>query len=374
MSSALRAFLAAAAVWCAASAGSAQQRTYVVRPGDSLLRIARRHGVTVEALQEANRLRSTRVREGAQLTIPGPPGRGRWADGRGRRHRVREGDTLTRIARRYRVSVDDIRAANRMQGHSLRPGAELLIPAPGQSGAALRAITTQGNPVTVADPTPETEIAAPAAEQAQALGVGGERVAQRLLRETPDPAWVTAAGALDGIEGTLLMPVDGGRYLRGWGSGAGGYHLAVDIGAPERTTVRASERGLVAYAGHEVRGYGNIVMIVHPTGWVTAYAHNRVNLVVPGQLVERGQAIAEVGQTGFARGPHVHFILVYEGRHCDPTPLFSPRIVRANGTEPEGPEAVWDGERRPAAVQCLARDDRRHPGYAREHRRRGRAR
>ena len=121
------------------------------------------------------------------------------------------------------------------------------------------------------------------------------------------------------------MPVDDGRYLRGWGSGAEGYHLAIDIGAPSGTEIHAAERGLVVYAGHGIRGYGNVVVLVHPNGWVTAYAHARQNLVVPGQRVERGEVISRVGMTGYARGPHLHFMLVHEGRHCDPLPALSPR-------------------------------------------------
>lgn len=360
MPRAVIAVLTALAVWGLAHTASAQ-RSYVVRPGDTLARIARRFHVTVDTIRAANRLRGSRLREGARLRIPTMDP---WAQGRGRQHRVREGDTLTRIARRYRVTVDAIRAANRMRGSALQPGASLLIPAPGQSGAALGALANEGNPVTDADPEVAADVAEDAEARADELAVGGGHVGQRLLREPPAASWIAAAGSADGIAGTLLLPVEGGTYLRGWGSGTGGYHLAVDIGAPEGTTVRASERGVVAYAGHEIRGYGNIVMIVHATGWVTAYAHNRVNLVVPGQVVERGQPIAEVGQTGFARGPHVHFILVYEGEHCDPTPLFSPRIARANGQTPEGPEVVWDGEHRPAAVQCLPRRERPHPHYA----------
>ncbi|MCB9593268.1 MAG: LysM peptidoglycan-binding domain-containing protein [Sandaracinaceae bacterium] len=358
------AVFAAAAVWCTGLTASAQ-RSYVVRSGDTLARIARRFHVSVETLQRANRLRGTNVRQGATLTIPATA---RWARDHGRSYTVREGDTLTRIARRYHVTVDAIRTANRMRGHALRPGDSLRIPGPGTSGALI----TEGNPVTEENPEVAEEIQARAGARATDLGLGPTFVGQRLLREGPAPEWVTAAGTVDGLEGTILLPVEDGRYLRGWGSGEGGYHLAVDIGAPEGTTVRAGERGLVAYAGHGIRGYGNIIMIVHPNGWVTAYAHNRVNLVIPGQLVTRGQPIAEVGQTGFARGPHCHFFLVDGLEHCDPTPLFTPRITRPNGEEPDGPEVAWDGDHRPSGVQCLTRRQRPHPAYERQRQQRRR--
>ncbi len=353
------------------STARAQRRAHVVRPGDTLARIARRYHVSVSALQRANHMRGTTVRQGRRLAIPPREG---WRRSRGRRYRVRPGDTLARIARRFHVSVEAIQAANRMRGTALRPGDELVVPRPGQSGSALGALLHEGNAPTVPNPEVDEAIAEEAEARAQELQIGPTFVGQRLLRSSPEQSWRDAAGTVEDMDGTLLLPVEEGRYLRGWGSGLGGYHLAVDIGAPTGTIVRAAERGLVAYTGHGIRGYGNMIMIVHANGWVTAYAHNHVNLVVPGQIVERGQEIAQVGQTGFARGPHLHFILVFESEHCDATPLFTPRIVRPNGQEPDAPTVVWDTEHRPSGVRCLPRRQRPHPHYSRERRRRRRGR
>jgi murein DD-endopeptidase MepM/ murein hydrolase activator NlpD len=343
---------------------AAAQRRHVVRPGDTLAAIARRYHVSVSALQRANRLRGTTVHPGDRLRIPG---RARWRRAGGRRYRVRPGDTLADIARRFRTSVRDLQVANGLRSATIRPGQVLAVPRPGQSGAALRAALRRGNP----PPDPDAEAPIPdevrqAAEaRAEALGLGSTRVARDLLREGPEPRWVEAAGAPDRLEGSLLLPVEDGRYLRGWGSGRNGYHLAIDIGAPSGTEVRAAERGLVAYADHGIRGYGNLVLVVHPNGWVTAYAHNRRNLVVPGQIVERGDPVGRVGQTGFARGPHLHFILAHEGEHCDAVPLFTPRIRRPDGEEVDEPQVVWDTEHRPSGVRCLPRSARPHPHYRR---------
>ncbi|MEZ4287710.1 MAG: M23 family metallopeptidase [Polyangiales bacterium] len=71
--------------------------------------------------------------------------------------------------------------------------------------------------------------------------------------------------------------------------------------------VRAAAPGIVGYAGDGIRGYGNTVLVIHPGGWVTMYAHNSVNFVVAGQRVDKGSILAEVGSTGISRGPHVHF-------------------------------------------------------------------
>jgi murein DD-endopeptidase MepM/ murein hydrolase activator NlpD len=162
------------------------------------------------------------------------------------------------------------------------------------------------------------------------------------------------------MDGTLLQPVTEGHFLRGWGSGSEGYHLAIDIGAGIGTPIHAAERGLVAYVGQGIRGYGNLVILVHPNGWITAYAHNHQNRVVPGQLVARGEVLATVGETGFARGPHLHFFFVHQGRHCDPMPLFRPRLERPASQE-DGLELVWDAELRPSGIRCLFRSEAPHP-------------
>jgi murein DD-endopeptidase MepM/ murein hydrolase activator NlpD len=344
----------------AAPAG-AQRGTYLVRAGDTLAEIARRHRVTVEALEEANDLRRESIRPGERLRIPGPGESGRGVPAR--RYRVQEGDTLARIARRRHVTVQDLLDANARRDGRLRPGELLWIPERGHSGAEIRERTRTGNPAVVEDERPElsSEETEAVRRRVEELGLGPARVAQRLFSEAPDPRWIEAAGAPDALDGTLEMPVEGGRYLRGWGSGVEGYHLAVDVGAPPGTDIRAAERGLVAYAGHGIRGYGNLVVLVHANGWVTAYAHARQNLVVPGQIVERGQLLSRVGQTGYARGPHLHFMLVHEGRHCDPVPLLRPRMARADGEEVDALELVWDTEHRPSGIRCLFRSEAPHP-------------
>ena len=103
-----------------------------------------------------------------------------------------------------------------------------------------------------------------------------------------------------------------------------------------------------------------MVLLVHPGGWVTMYAHNSANAVVAGERVPRGGIIGEVGSTGISRGPHVHFELIYDGQNCDPAPLFRPGIRHRDGHL--SPLATVDWRRpgdRPDAVRCGRR--RRHP-------------
>src|SRR5690606_20255741 len=118
--------------------------------------------------------------------------------------------------------------------------------------------------------------------------------------------------------------------------------------------------GIVGYAGNEVPGFGNIVLLIHPGGWVTMYAHNSANAVVAGEVVPRGGIIGEVGSTGISRGPHVHFEFIYDGKNCDPAVLFTPGIRHRDGHLTPLARANWSRpDARPERVQCARR--RRHP-------------
>jgi murein DD-endopeptidase MepM/ murein hydrolase activator NlpD len=145
--------------------------------------------------------------------------------------------------------------------------------------------------------------------------------ASKLLIGPAPATWVKAAGGRS--PRGLLWPVHNGILWRGYGSGRGGRHRALDIGAPEGTPIRAAADGIVAYADNTVRGYGNLIFIVHTNGWVTSYAHASKIRCRPGQRVERGDIIGEVGHTGIARGDHTHFEFRQNGHLADPIQLFA---------------------------------------------------
>ncbi|QQR91760.1 MAG: M23 family metallopeptidase [Myxococcales bacterium] len=158
----------------------------------------------------------------------------------------------------------------------------------------------------------------------------------------------------------MKWPVSKGWFVRGFGSGEGGYHQAVDIMGKIGWNVRAAAPGIVAYSGKEVRGYGNMVLVVHPGGWATMYAHNSVNFVVAGEKVARGAVLAEVGSTGISRGPHVHFELIYKGQNCDPLSLFRPEVRHRNGKHSQTKKSVWKTPgKKPKTIRCNSR--KRHP-------------
>src|SRR6185312_13779891 len=105
----------------------------------------------------------------------------------------------------------------------------------------------------------------------------------------------------------FLWPVKG-KIISNFGPKKGGLNNdGINIAAPEGATVVAADNGVVAYAGNELRGFGNLLLIRHADGWVTAYAHNEKLLVKRGEKVKRGQAIAQIGSTGNVSAPQLHF-------------------------------------------------------------------
>lgn len=206
------------------------------------------------------------------------------------------------------------------------------------------------------------ELIAPAPVQGQLtreaieLGLGDRRAASLLLTGVVMQDWSDAAASSgDFGDGTLRWPVENGAFGRGWGSGQHGYHRAVDIGGKLGAKVAAAAPGIVGYVGNELRGYGNVVMVVHPGGWVTLYAHNQQNLVRAGERVRQGQQLATLGSTGRSTGPHVHFELIYRGRNCDPLPFVSQDEV-SNLRRPAKQQLPWDfTQPKPRTVRCKPR-------------------
>lgn len=184
-------------------------------------------------------------------------------------------------------------------------------------------------------------------ERARSLGLGTLETAQHLLSRAPKPEWIRAARGK--ATPSLLWPVENGRFGRGFGfvreERRNLRHNGIDVAAEEGAVVRAVADGIVAYSDNGIRGFGNCVLIVHPNGWVSVYAHNQRTTVQPGWRVQRGERIAFVGHTGIARGPHLHFELRVNGRPTDPRSLFSKTTTHAIATaspparEPEVPPA-----------------------------------
>ena len=129
-----------------------------------------------------------------------------------------------------------------------------------------------------------------------------------------------AASAPAGDTSKLRWPASG-KVIAGFGARPDGTHNdGINLSVPLGTEVHAAESGVVAYAGSELKGYGNLVLVRHDNGWVTAYAHNDELLVKRGDKVARGQVIGKAGKTGTVDQPQVHFELRQGSKPVDPTP------------------------------------------------------
>ena len=136
--------------------------------------------------------------------------------------------------------------------------------------------------------------------------------------ETPAPTPIKSDASP-----TFRWPVKG-RVIAGFGPKPNGQQNdGINLAVPEGTPVKAAEDGVVAYAGNELKGYGNLVLVRHPNGYVTAYAHAKELLVKRGDQVKRGQVIAKSGQTGNVDAPQLHFEVRKGPAPLDPMPLLS---------------------------------------------------
>ena len=127
-----------------------------------------------------------------------------------------------------------------------------------------------------------------------------------------------SADATSGLP-TFRWPVRG-RVIAGYGAKTSGkQNDGINVAVPEGTPVKAADDGVVTYAGNELKGYGNLVLIKHNNGYVTAYAHTSELLVKRGDTIKRGQIIAKSGQTGEVQSPQLHFEIRKGSTPVDPT-------------------------------------------------------
>ena len=255
---------------------------------------------------------------------------------------VEAGDTLSHIALRYGVEAIAIIALNDLSHpYWLRTGQRLVLPRTAHVVARrgeTPARVTPGEPVrtVIAVPTPRIDVEPAPPLQAEPAPPGssrsnGSRVARAEQEATPPTPTVYALARrsnsadvpLPPTRNTFLWPLEG-RVISGFGSKPGGKHNdGINIAVPIGSEVRASQNGVVAYAGNELRGYGNLVLIRHDGGWMTAYAHNDSLLVGKGDVVQRGQVISRSGRTGSVSRPQAHFEIRRNGEPQDPLRLLS---------------------------------------------------
>jgi murein DD-endopeptidase MepM/ murein hydrolase activator NlpD len=292
--------------------------------GETVQSISQRYGVPEAAILQANGLQAgAAVPPGSQLIIPvysagsstvaAAPAAGA-PTASASSHTVTSGETLSGVARQYGVTRAALASANNLTPDSgLRIGQRLTIPAGGATGAA---------PV-VAALTPQPPTLAPASAVAAPLAPAAAAAAPVAAAPPPQVAAVAQPTEADGGQGTFRWPVRG-RIISAFGVKPNGERNdGINLEVPEGTPIRASEGGTVVYAGNELRGYGNLVLIRHANGFVSAYAHASSIDVQRGDTITRGQQIGLVGATGSVNRPQLHFELRDGNRPVDPIPYLS---------------------------------------------------
>jgi murein DD-endopeptidase MepM/ murein hydrolase activator NlpD len=285
---------------------------------------------------------------------------------------VRWGDTLSGIANAYHVPMAFLAQANHLTPpYRILAGQALIIPAGelnpngpviAMTGPGLASPPPGPVPRSATPPSPSVS-AHPLASTGPPAGASTKlamRAEQPIVttppqeiagnpvnlsqpapspRESEEPSGLTTApgqtAALErppsGSHETFLWPVRG-HVIEGFGAGPGGTHNdGVNIAAPHGTAIEATDGGIVAYTGNELRGYGNLILIKHPGGWISAYAHCDLILVKTGQRVARGQVIARVGATGNVSEPQLHFELRRGKKPVDPREYLPPPSTAATG-------------------------------------------
>jgi murein DD-endopeptidase MepM/ murein hydrolase activator NlpD len=348
------------------SAPVASSHTVTVGRGDSLSSIAKRNGVSIEALKAANDLPDTRVAAGQVLIIPesgGPvpaqasaPHASAPNASAPKTYKVEKGDTPHVIADKLDVRENDLIARNKLRADKLQIGQVLIvpgagsgpdetvaasqsqspsaapdvhvvhtttIPAPGAAGERHPGVMSTAEPPSTAPEHTQTAVGSPE--------VTGEGSAKSEDTPTSQVANVGQLPTPDPMTGnSFRWPVQG-RIISVFGTKPdGGHNDGIDVAVPQGTSVKAAENGVVAYAGNELKGYGNLVLIRHANNWVSAYAHNEEVLVKRGDKVRRGQIIAKAGNTGSVSQPQVHFELRKGSRPVDPTKYMSETSASAD--------------------------------------------
>lgn len=319
--------------------------TVVVQPGDTLYGIARRNNVSVSDLKSTNGLTSNIIQPGQSLALPGAsnsvtrsarrtvPVEAESSASRADLsdddvYTVRPGDSLYRISRATGVSVDDLKSINGISdARRIRPGQELRLRTSGSSNfASAQPAPRQGELEVAARGVRTTTVVPEVINTGRRGGTltdtpaqtpkAGDRLAS--LNDKPNRPSVTAAAT------GFRWPVRG-HVRSGFGPRPDGTHNdGIDIDVPMGADVRAAADGVVAYANNELEAYGNLILIRHDNGWVSAYAHADRLLVKRGDTIKRGQVIAKAGKTGAVDRPTLHFELREGAKPVNPVPHLPP--------------------------------------------------
>ena len=263
---------------------AAGENVHVVAPGESLIGLSRRYGMTLTDLARHNGISPyTRLNVGDRVKVPGA------------RQTVAQAPRMTAPQAQAQVQPQRYAAAAPAQ-----PVAKPQNTWPNNSAPQVtQPRTVPVERVVAAEPTQSVRMVS---QETPKADVAPEKTAE-------------PAGSL----ASFRWPVHG-RVIAGFGSRPNGtQNDGINIAVPEGTQVKAADDGVVAYAGNELKGYGNLVLVRHANGYVSAYANASELLVKRGDTIRRGQVIALSGQTGNVTSPQLHFEIRKGSTPVDPT-------------------------------------------------------
>lgn len=304
---------------------------YTVKPGDTLCGIAQKYAVSVEGIVAVNYLTNKNILSvGQKLQIPaiGAIG-GNNIKTNVIEYTIAKGDTLSSIAQKFNIRMYDIMSLNELQNvNRLSVGQKLNIPASAsaaeQASSSTSVVkTTERKDIVYHVQKGDTlwriaqqyEVSLKSITSANSISENSRlSVGQKLI--IPN----ARSGPGSGSSPSFSWPIKGlitshfGNRTLG---GRSDYHTGIDIDGRTGDSIRAAESGKVSFSGR-ISGYGNTIIVDHPGGYSTVYAHNSANLVQKGQSVSKGEIIARLGATGNATGSHLHFEVRVNSKPVNP--------------------------------------------------------
>lgn len=307
------------------SAGYGSGGVHTVLSGDNLHKIATQYKLNTRDIIDANGLVPPyRLSTGMRLQLPPP-----------QTYRVKQGDNVPLIAKTFSVSQRDLIALNNISApYRLVAGQKINLP------RARAILSAPPKTVIAAAPVTPVFVPPPVQQQHDQGAVITREALPPVVAQTPTsagkmspppapssdiqsaslPANAAAVDILPPISSSgFLKPVNGTVISR-YGPKSGGlYNEGINIAAPRGSPVRAANAGRVVYVGNAVEGYGNLVLIKHDSGYITAYAHMDKTFAKEGQVVKRGATIGTVGSTGNVDRAQLHFEVRKGRQSIDPT-------------------------------------------------------
>jgi murein DD-endopeptidase MepM/ murein hydrolase activator NlpD len=293
--------------------------TIIVGTNDTIETLSQRYNVPSKEILRVNGLPTPRnLQPGQSLVIPrqvaasrpamsAPQTRPVAIAAASSAHVVNPGETLHSIARKHSIPPATLAKANSIPVTTqLRTGMKLTVPGTRTAAAAVATQPKQAAPAPAKGVAPPTVVAeAPTKKETANLATETKE-----LEAKPD-----ATSALP----SFRWPVRG-RVIAAYGAKTSGkQNDGINVAVPEGTPVKAAEDGVVTYAGNELKGFGNLILVKHSNGYVTAYAHASELMVKRGETIKRGQIIGKAGQTGDVSSPQLHFEIRQGSQPVDPS-------------------------------------------------------